>query len=54
MISNEGLVMIGDVCVLEVVREDDCVVKAEVELATTATKRRAEINLFMINNCSSV
>jgi len=44
--------MIGDdvVCVLEVVRDDDCVVKAEVELTTTATMRRAEIKLFMIYN----
>jgi len=43
--------MIGDdvVCVLEVVRDDDCVVKAEVELTTTATMRRAEINLFIMN-----
>jgi len=49
VISNEGPVMIGDVGVLEVVRDDDCVVKAEVELTTTATMRRAEINLFMIN-----
>ena len=50
VISNEGPVMIGDdvVCVLEV-RDDDCVVKAEVELTTTATMRRAEINLFMMN-----
>ena len=51
VISNEGPVMIGDdvVCVLEVVRDDDCVVKAEVELTTTtATMRRAEINLFMM------
>ena len=50
VISKEGPVMIGDdvVCVLEEVRDDDCVVKAEVELTTTAMMRRAEINLFMI------